>query len=167
MALPVVVVSSGGLPVSESTSGYGLPVEVSINGLGLPVTIVYSGGLPVVGVGAVIILSASTISEDASIGDLVGMWSVSNGSGSYTFTLTDDAGGLFALDAGDDTLLEVAGTLSAGSESITVEADNGVDDPISRAFLITVTAVGGGGDAPSMQFDVASNSMYVALLEDF
>lgn len=116
--------------------------------------------------GPTITLSASTIAEDASVGDLVGTLAVANGSGSYTFTLTDDAGGLFALDVGDDTLLEVAGALSVGSESITVEADNGVDDPISRAFLITVTAVGGGG-APTMQFDDAANSQLLAVLEDF
>lgn len=89
--------------------------------------------------GPTIHLSSATIAEDASVGDLVGTLSVSNGSGSYTFTLTDDAGGLFALDGSDDTLLEVAAALSAGSETITVDADNGVDDPISRQFLITVT----------------------------
>ncbi len=117
--------------------------------------------------GPSIVLSSSTIAEDASVGDLVGTLAVSNGSGSYTFTLTDDAGGLFALDGTDDALLEVAGALSVGSESITVEADNGVDDPISRAFLITVTAVGGGGGAPTMQFDDAANSQLLAVLEDF
>ena len=90
---------------------------------------------------ATIQLSAATIAEDASVGDLVGTLSVSNGSGSYTFTLTDDGGGLFALDGVDDTRLEVAAALSDGSVSITVEADNGVDTPISRAFLITITAV--------------------------
>ncbi len=112
-----------------------------------------------------ILLSSSTIGENASVGDLVGTFSVINGSGSYTYSLTDDAGGMFALDGVDDTLLEVAGALSVGSESITVEADNGVDAPISRAFLITVTAVGGG--TTEMQFNDELNSQYVALLEDF
>jgi hypothetical protein len=93
--------------------------------------------------GPTINLSAATIAEDASVGDLVGTLSVSNGTGTYAFTLTDDAGGLFAIDGVDDTRLEVAAVLSAGSESITVSADNGVDTPISRAFLITVTAVVG------------------------
>jgi hypothetical protein len=113
--------------------------------------------------GPSITLSSSTIAEDASVGDLVGTLAVSNGSGSYTFTLTDDAGGLFALDVGDDTLLEVAGALSVGSESITVEADNGVDDPISRAFLITVTAVIPPDYTPSLDFSDARNSQYVAI----
>ena len=119
------------------------------------------------GGGASIQMSAATIAEDASVGDLVGTLSVSNGTGTYAFTLTDDAGGLFAIDGVDDTRLEVAAALSAGSESITVSADNGVDTPITRALLITVTAVGGGGGTTELQFNDALNSQYVALLEDF
>lgn len=87
-----------------------------------------------------ILLSDSTISEAASVGDLVGTFSVINGSGSYTYSLTDDAGGLFAVDGVDTSLLEVADTLADGTDTITVEADNGVDPPISRTFTITITA---------------------------
>lgn len=84
--------------------------------------------------GPSIVIDDSSIPEDASVGDLVGTLSVTNGSGTYAFTLTDDAGGLFALDGSDDTRLEVAAALTgalAAVNSITVEADNGVDDPIS------------------------------------
>jgi hypothetical protein len=84
-----------------------------------------------------------SVSADASVGDLVGVLSVSGGTGTYAFTLTDDAGGLFALDVGDDTRLEVAGALTAGVESVTIQADNGVDDPITRIITITVTSLGG------------------------
>jgi hypothetical protein len=111
--------------------------------------------------GARILLSASIIAEDASVGDPVGTFSVSGGSGSYTFTLTDDAGGLFAID-GDD--LEVAGALdyeTAASHSITVEADNGVDDPISRTFSITVTDVSESSFTPSLDFSDERNSQYI------
>jgi hypothetical protein len=97
-----------------------------------------------------IVLSASTVAEDASVGDLVGTLSVSNGSGSYAFTMTNTAGGLFALDGVDDTLTEVAGALdyeTATSHSITIEADNGVDAPITQQFTISVTNVGEGGTA--------------------
>jgi hypothetical protein len=99
---------------------------------------------------ATIALSASTVAEDASVGDLVGTLSVTNGSGSYAFTMTDTAGGLFALDVVDDTLAEVAGALdyeTATSHSITIEADNGVDAPITQQFTISVTNVGEGGTA--------------------
>jgi hypothetical protein len=50
MALPVVIVASGGIPVTEiAAGGPGLPV-VSAS-IGLPITIVASGGLPVIGSG--------------------------------------------------------------------------------------------------------------------
>jgi hypothetical protein len=55
MALVVVIVASGGIPVREvsGTSAYGLPVVIAANGRGVPVTIVTSGGIPVVGESAV------------------------------------------------------------------------------------------------------------------
>ena len=61
MGLPVIIVPSGGLPVSISTNGYGLPVTLSTNGYGVPITQAVAGyGLPVVGVsfGPTIDLSA-------------------------------------------------------------------------------------------------------------
>lgn len=48
MGTPVVVVSSGGLPVTTATNGYGMPIEVAANGYGIPITYVTSSGLPVV-----------------------------------------------------------------------------------------------------------------------
>lgn len=51
MATPIVIVASGGKPVTESTSGFGMPVVQALNGLGIPVTLVASGGTPVVGSG--------------------------------------------------------------------------------------------------------------------
>lgn len=52
MAWPIVIVPSGGLPVTEASNGFGTPVESAANGFGTPVTVVASGGLPVVGVAA-------------------------------------------------------------------------------------------------------------------
>lgn len=111
-------------------------------GLSLALTELASrgGGAPV----PAIQIDNASIPEDAEVGDLVGALSVVNGSGSYAFSLTDDAGGLFALNGGDDTLLEVAGALdfeTTTSHQVTVEADNGVDTPISRDIVITVTDV--------------------------
>lgn len=101
-----------------------------------------------------IALSGASIAEDASIGDLVGTLSVVNGSGSYTFSITADPDSKFVLDVGDNTRLETEATLdyeTATSHSVTIEADNGVDDPISRVFTVTVTDVAeGGGDAASL-----------------
>jgi len=52
MATPVVVVPSGGIPVTEATNGYGMPVTVATNGYGMAVTVIASGGFPVVGSGS-------------------------------------------------------------------------------------------------------------------
>jgi methionine-rich copper-binding protein CopC len=145
MAIPVVIVDSGGLAVTEAENGYGVPMTEADNGFGLAVTFVDegAGGLAVVGIsnGARIQLSALTVAENAAVGAAVGTLTVSNGSGTYTFSLTDSAGGKFAVDG---TALEVGGALNyeaATSHTITVEADNGVDTPISRSFTINVTNV--------------------------
>lgn len=49
MGIPVVLVDSGGLPVTEALNGFGSPITVADNGFGLAITIVASGGQPVVG----------------------------------------------------------------------------------------------------------------------
>ncbi len=95
-------------------------------------------------VGARITLSAIDVSEDASIGDLVGTLAVVNGSGSYTFSITADPDSKFVLDVGDNTRLELEATLDFETDethSVTISADNGVDDPITRTFTIYVTNV--------------------------
>lgn len=94
-----------------------------------------------------IALSSATIADTASIGDTVGTLSVVGGSGSYTFTLTSNPGSLFSISA---ALLKVAGSLTAGSDAITVHADNGVDTPISQPFLITVTHAASGTTGQAM-----------------
>ncbi len=110
-----------------------------------------SGGA---GGGASIQIDDSSIPEDAAIGVLVGILSVVGGSGTYVFTLTVSAGGLFALDLVDNTRLEVAGALdfeTASSHLITVEANNGVDPIITRNITITVTDVAEGGAAVDVE----------------
>lgn len=52
MSTPIVIVSSGGLPITEASNGQGMPVSVAANGYGIPCTVVSSGGIPVVGSGA-------------------------------------------------------------------------------------------------------------------
>jgi hypothetical protein len=44
MGIPVVVVTSGGLSVTQDDGG--LPTTVAANGIGLAVTVVASGGVP-------------------------------------------------------------------------------------------------------------------------
>lgn len=51
MPTPIVVVASGGKPVTEAANGLGISVVQAQNGLGIPVTLVANGGTPVVGSG--------------------------------------------------------------------------------------------------------------------
>jgi hypothetical protein len=52
MALPIVVVLTNGIAVTEASNGKGLAVQPVANGKGTPVVIVTNGfGLPVVGNG--------------------------------------------------------------------------------------------------------------------
>lgn len=83
-------------------------------------------------------ISSTSVLEDAAIGDLVGILSVTGGGGPYTFTITSDPDSKFAID-GDR--LEVNAPLdyeTATSHSVTIEADDGVNPPISRTFTIQV-----------------------------
>ena len=97
---------------------------------------------PLQGVGgSTIVLSATSIAESATSGSVVGALSVTGGSGSYTFSITADPDNKFAIDGSN---LETDAALdyeTATSHSVTIEADNGVDTPISRTFTITVTNV--------------------------
>jgi hypothetical protein len=91
--------------------------------------------------GPAIALSGYSIAEDAIVGAAIGTLSVNNGSGSYTYTITADPDVKFAID-GD--ALELGATVdyeTATSHSVTIEADNGVDPPISRVFTITITNI--------------------------
>jgi hypothetical protein len=84
-------------------------------------------------------LSASSFPENSALNTVIGTLSVSNGSGSYTYSLTSNPGTLFNISGSD--LRVTSTTIAAGSYPVTIEADNGVDTPISRAFLLTATAV--------------------------
>ncbi len=84
-------------------------------------------------------LSSTSIAESAASGSVVGALSVANGSGSYTFTITADPDTKFAIDGSN---LETAAALDYEADTshlVTIEADNGVDAPISPQFMITVT----------------------------
>ena len=105
-------------------------------------------------IGATINLSSLTIGDTATAGTFIGTLLVSNGSGSYTYSLTSNPGGLFAIDVAD---LEVGAALTAGDQPITVQADNGVDTPLTRVFTITVTSSAGVDGQLSTDFSLDGN----------
>jgi hypothetical protein len=104
------------------------------------------GNAPSKGVGgAQIALSASSIAEDASVGTTIGTLSVVGGNGVYTFTKTADPDTKFTLTA---AALKVGAALdyeTKTSHQVTIQADNGVDTPLTRTFTISVTDVAEGG----------------------
>ena len=99
-------------------------------------------------------LSSATVPDNAGIGTVVGLLSVSGGAGAYTFTLTSNPGGLFSIVGNQ---LRVAAALTAGSDPITVHADNGAGSIFDRPFIITVTS----SFIPSLDFSDARDSQYL------
>lgn len=83
-----------------------------------------------------IVLSSSTVAAAATVGTVIGTLSVQGGTGTYTFTLTSNPGTLFSIATAS---LQVAAALTAGSDPITVHADNGAGSVVNTSFLITVT----------------------------
>jgi len=117
-------------------------------------------------------LSALVLPENSADGTAVGTLSVSGGSGTYTFTLTDTAGGRFKVAGVNGVNLQAGATASnaevATSYNITVHADNGAGSVFDRTFAITITDVNeampvitsnGGGASASVS--VAENTTAV------
>jgi methionine-rich copper-binding protein CopC len=88
-------------------------------------------------------LSATSVAEDADIGDIIGTLSVVNGSGVWGFGIDSDPDGKFSITPGQDTLRVGAGLdyEADTSHPVTIVADNGVDPTFTRTFTITVTNV--------------------------
>lgn len=80
-------------------------------------------------------LLPETFAETASVGDLAGTL-VANKSGT-TYVLDDDATGKYALDGVNTALVEVADTLTVGTDSITVTATNGAET-LTKSFSLAV-----------------------------
>lgn len=84
---------------------------------------------------AQLVITNLNVFDNASVGDTVGTLSVVHGSGSYTFTLTNDASGKYSITGSS---LKVAGSLTAGTDAIVVHADNGSGGTLDQGFNVTV-----------------------------
>ena len=110
-----------------------------------PVKVVYlrqKGGAVPRGKGANIVLSASTVAENAALGTVVGTLSVVNATGTPAFTLEDSAGDRFALD-GSAIEVGATGLNYEAATSHVIEVSVADVDPViaNKFFLITVTNV--------------------------
>ena len=97
-------------------------------------------------------LSNASFLAGAAQGTAIGVLTVDGGFGTYTFTLTDSAGGKVQVAAPNGRNLQVGATASPvpASFSITVHADNGAGSVFDKTFLITATAAAGN----TLQSDV-------------
>ncbi len=88
--------------------------------------------------------SADSVAEDAAVGSVVGVTASafdSDVTDNVTYTLDDDAGGLFSIDA-NTGVIRVAAALdyeTATSHSVTVRASSTDGSSASRTFTIDVT----------------------------
>jgi hypothetical protein len=98
-------------------------------------------------------LSGSSFTAGAAQGTAIGVLTVDGGSGTYTFTLTDSAGGKVQVAAPNGRNLQVGATASPvpASFSITVHADNGAGSTFDKTFLISAIAAPVGN---TLQSDV-------------
>jgi hypothetical protein len=86
-------------------------------------------------------LSNATFAENSAAGTAIGTLSVVGGVGTYTFTLTDDAGGKVQVAGVNGVNLQAGATPSAaGSFTIIVHADNGAGSIFDQTFVITAVS---------------------------
>lgn len=111
--------------------------------------------------------AANTVLDDAEVGDYAGITLAASHTGyDVTLSLSDDAGGLFALEAVTNRVL-VASALTVGSHVISVlaESSDGVSTR-TRGFMVVVTEadVDPPDDGPMLDFSIATNSQYLAFI---
>ena len=113
--------------------------------------------------------AADTVTEDAIVGSTVGITALAtdaDGTDTVTYSLSDDAGGLFTIDA-NTGVITVANALdyeTATSHSVTVLATSSDTSTSSQAFTINVTdvnegAVGAISDTDATADEVDENAV--------
>ena len=112
--------------------------------------------------GAVVLLSNTTVLDNATIGTTIGTLSVAGGTGTYTFTLLSNPGGLFATAGTNGVNLNVAAALPAGIQPITVRAAGGVPTPVDRVFNITVQGRLPAGGVPTISGSITVGATLTA-----
>lgn len=87
-----------------------------------------------------IVLSGNTTLDSAAVGDDVGTASINGPStGTPTWSLSNSAGGKYSIDSSTG-LLEVAGALAAGTDTITIAVSGVTPAIISTSFDILVAS---------------------------
>ncbi|MCP3899989.1 MAG: cadherin repeat domain-containing protein, partial [Desulfobacteraceae bacterium] len=109
-------------------------------------------------------VAVNTIAEDAINGTVVGITALAtdpDGTATVTYSLSDDAGGLFTIDT-NTGIITVANALDyeiATNHSVTVLATSTDTSTSSQAFTINVTDVNEDVVGPVTDSNVAANSV--------
>ena len=115
---------------------------------------------------AFISLSNTSMAENIISGAAIGELSVTNGTGSYTFTVISDPDDLFTIDSAD---LDKGGLVdyeTATSHQVTIRADNGEGSVIDQEFTISVTNIEDVELPAAVSFSPADNATFVAVDAD-
>lgn len=91
-----------------------------------------------VAAGKIVTGPAPTVADNAANGTVVTTLRLAPGFGRVTFSLTDDAGGAFALD-GANVVVANSAALIAPSLSISIKATDGLRNSFTRTLPIAVT----------------------------
>ncbi len=109
--------------------------------------------------------AANSVAEDAIVGDVVGITALASDADAtnngVTYSLSDDAGGLFAIDANTGVVM-VAGALdyeTSTSHSIEVTATSADGSTSTENFNIGVTDVNEGGVGAISDTDASGNAV--------
>jgi hypothetical protein len=104
--------------------------------------------------------------ESATIGTTVGVLSVIGATGTPVFSLTDSAGGKFAISGANLNTAAALDYETAPTHAIIVHVTGTTPLIADRGYTIFVTDVSEGA-APTMDFSIVANSQLLAVLEDF
>lgn len=92
-----------------------------------------------------ITVALEALNDEASVSDPAGQASILGVyTGTPTWSLTDDAGGKYAIDSSTGAIT-VAGALSEGTDSITVAVSGTTPDPDDKVVSIVVSAAPSSG----------------------
>lgn len=91
-------------------------------------------------------ISSFSVPESAAPGSTVGLLSVNNGQGSYSFSITSDPDRKFAINGASLRTRDSFDHEAAASHRVTVRASKGSAPPLTRTLIISVTNVFESGD---------------------
>lgn len=90
---------------------------------------------------ALILLSNTTVVDDAEADDVVGVLSVPRARrGEMTYAIVTDEDSKFAIDGDELKLADTVDNGTSAAHAVTVSADNGIDPVRERRFVISVEA---------------------------